>query len=182
MRALLALVLLLVLAVPASAHVTVLPDVARPGDSLELTFRAQNERDDAATTKLEVFVPQGVPVAAVPREGWDAARTGDSIVWTPKAAGDAIPPGRTADFKVKVGPLPQSDRVVFKALQTYADGQVVRWIQDSGKDDERPAAILNLSGAGTSKNGGSAALIIAVIAVPLIVLALLGWRVTRRRR
>ena len=58
----------------------------------------------------------------------------------------------------------------------------MRWIQDSGPDDERPAAILDLAGGGSSSGGGSAALIILVIALPLIVLAVIGWRLTRRRR
>ena len=41
------------------------------------------------------------------------------------------------DFKVRLGPLPDEPRIVFKALQHYADGQVVRWIQDPS--DERAA-------------------------------------------
>ena len=37
-------------------------------------------------------------------------------------------------------------RIVFKALQHYADGQVVRWIQDPDGRAERPAAVLDLGG------------------------------------
>jgi uncharacterized protein YcnI len=183
LRLLLALVLVLVVAAPASAHVTVIPSVARPGDKLELTFRVPNERADAATTAVELFIPTGIPATVADHPGWTSEDKGNGdIAWTPSAAGAAIAPGRTQDFKVTLGPLPQTDRIVFKALQTYADGQVVRWIQDSGPDDERPAAILDLSGSSSSSNGGSAVLIIVVVAVPLIALALIGWRVTRRRR
>jgi uncharacterized protein YcnI len=182
MRLVLVLAWFLALSSVASAHVSVLPAVARPGDTVELTFRVPNERDDAATTALQLFLPKGVPAKVAEHPGWTADDKGTGeIAWTPDTPASAIAPGRTQDFKVTVGPLPQSDRVVFKALQTYADGQIVRWIQDSGPDDERPAAILDLSGGGSS-DGGSALLIIVVIAVPLLALALIGWRVTRRRR
>jgi periplasmic copper chaperone A len=183
LRVLLAALLTLLFAAPAAAHVSVIPQVARPGDTLELTFRVPNERADAATTALELFLPKGVPATIADHPGWAYKdKGGGDIAWTPSSAAAAIAPGRTQDFKVTLGPLPKTDRIVFKALQTYADGQIVRWIQDSGPDDERPAAILDLSGGGSSSDGGSALLIIVVIAVPLLALALIGWRVTRRRR
>jgi periplasmic copper chaperone A len=184
MRLALLLAWFLALTSVASAHVSVLPAVARPGDTVELTFRVPNERDDAATTGLQLFLPKGIPAKVVEHPGWTADNKGTGeIAWTPDTPASAIAPGRTQDFKVTVGPLPQSDRVVFKALQTYADGQIVRWIQDSGPDDERPAAILDLSGNGGSASGGAgAALIIAVVAIPLIALVVIALLVTRRRR
>ena len=176
-------VLVLVCAAPAWGHVTVIPDVARPGDTVALTFRVPNERDDAATTGLELFLPKGVPAKVADHPGWSYEDKGDGhIVWTPTDPSAVIGPGRTQDFKVTLGPLPQTDRIVFKTLQTYADGQVVRWIQDTGSDDERPAAILDLSGSGSKADSGSTALIIVVIAVPLLVLTLVGVLATRRRR
>jgi len=183
LRWLLGIVLALVLAAPASAHVSVLPDVARPGDTVELTFRVPNERPNSSTTGVELFLPAGVPAKVAPHEGWTVdEKGGGDVAFTADSADAAIAGGRTQDFKVTLGPLPQADRVVVKALQTYADGQVIRWIQDTGDDDERPAAILDLSGKGSSADGGSAALIIVVIAIPLLALAVLGWLVTRRRR
>ena len=182
MRPLLVLLVFLALAAPASAHVSVLPDVARPGDTVELTFRVPNERADAATSGLELFLPKGVPAKIAPHPGWTAEDKGNGdITWTPDDPASAIAPGRTQDFKVTLGPLPQSDRLVIKALQTYADGQIVRWIQDSGPDDERPAAILDLSGNGNAKPKGAWPLYVggAVVVLVLVGVALL---VTRRRR
>src|SRR3954468_4328828 len=142
----------------ASAHVSVLPAVARPGDTIELTFRVPNERDDAATTGVEVFLPRGVPARIAPHAGWSSTDKGNGdVAWAPDAPGAAIGPGRTQDFKLTLGPLPRGDRIVFKALQTYADGEVVRWIQDGGPDDERPAAILDLSGGDGAAGGTSVA-------------------------
>jgi uncharacterized protein YcnI len=181
LRLVLALLVALVLAAPASAHVSVLPAVARPGDTLELTFRVPNERADAATTELQVFIPRGVPAKVADHPGWTHAdKPSGEIDWTPSSPDKAIAPGRTQDFKVTVGPLPRTDRVVFKALQTYADGQIVRWIQDSGPDDERPAAILDLSGSGKAKDKGAWPLYVG--GVVLVLLAGVAVVVTRRRR
>jgi len=135
-------VLVLLLA-PASAlaHVTIMPDTSRPGETGEFGFRVQNERADAATDKLEVFIPDGVPVEAEPARGWTITRIPGGLQWS----GSSIPPGRTEEFKVRLGPLPDRGQLVFKALQYYADGQVVRWIQDPS-DEQRPAAVLDLGG------------------------------------
>jgi uncharacterized protein YcnI len=141
---LLAVLVLLLAPANALAHVTILPDTSRPGESGEFGFRVQNERADAATDKLEVFIPDGVPVEAEPARGWTITRIAGGIQWS----GSSIPPGRTEEFKVRLGPLPDRGQIVFKALQYYADGQVVRWIQEPSEDAERPAAVLDLSGRG----------------------------------
>jgi periplasmic copper chaperone A len=176
------LLLLLVLAAPASAHVTVIPDVARPGDTVALTFRVPNERDDAATVGLDLFLPPGVPAKFAPHPGWSRQDLGDGhIVWTVQAPDKVIGPGRTQDFKVTLGPLPQQNRITFKALQHYADGQIVRWIQTSSPDDERPAAFLDLSGKGAGKKDkGAWPLYVGAVAVIVAVVTLALFR--RRRR
>jgi periplasmic copper chaperone A len=145
MRLALALILVLLLPGTALAHVTVLPESSRPGETADLTFRVPNERDDAATVQVDVFLPKGVPAKVSSPEGWTQVvlDTGE-VRWTADAD-KAINPGRTQDFKVRLGPLPNAPRIVFKALQHYADGQVVRWIQDPS-DEQRPAAVLDLGG------------------------------------
>jgi uncharacterized protein YcnI len=184
MRLALVVLALLVFAAPASAHVTVIPDVARPGDTVELTFRVPNERDDAATVGLDLFLPPGIPAKIAPHDGWSHQELGKGQVsWTPDSPDKAIGPGRTQDFKVTLGPLPNEDRIAFKALQHYADGQVVRWIQTDSPDDERPAAFLDLSG-GSGTDGGEnhkaeGALYVGAGVVLLVILAVV---VTLRRR
>jgi Domain of unkown function (DUF1775) len=58
------------------------------------------------------------------------------------------------NFPVSAGPFPEdADRLVFKAVQTYSNGEVVRWIQDAPEgrpEPERPAPILTLTPAATS--------------------------------
>jgi uncharacterized protein YcnI len=142
--------LALVLVAPSSAlaHVTILPDTSRPGQSGEFRFRMQNERTDATTVKLEVFVPDGVPLEAEPVKGTTITRIAGGVQWS----GFSLAPGRTEDYKVKLGPLPDRGQLVFKALQYYSDGQVVRWIQHPSPDAERPAALLDLGGASLARD------------------------------
>jgi uncharacterized protein YcnI len=160
----------------ASAHVSVDPESATQGGFTRVAFRVPTEGDTASTTKLEVHLPDDQPIPSVsvlPVPGWTATvdkrkldkplKTDDGevteavsvITWT--ATGDAaIKPGQFQEFPVSLGPLPETDQLVFKVLQTYSDGSIVRWIDlpdNSGKEPEHPAPILKLtkdSGAGGS--------------------------------
>jgi hypothetical protein len=69
------------------------------------------------------------------------------ITWT-ASADAAIKPGQFQQFEVSMGPLPKVDQMVFKALQTYSDGNVVRWIDEpatDGTEPESPAPTLKLA-------------------------------------
>ncbi|WP_229399495.1 YcnI family copper-binding membrane protein [Micromonospora okii] len=157
-------------AVPASAHVSINPEEAAQGGYGRFAFRVPNESDEASTTKVEVVLPENAPVGSVstmPVPGWTVAlerRKVDppvqvhgsevteaisKITWT--AAGDAgVKPGQFQEFPVSMGPLPQTDRMVFKTLQTYSDGNVVRWIEEpapGGEEPENPASVLTLTAA-----------------------------------
>ena len=164
--------LLLVLAAPAAAHVTVDPSTATQGGFTTLTFRVPNEADNADTTKVEVSLPTDTPVAFVslkPVTGWTAAtektavqtpNTSDAgemteavatITWTAQS-GAAIKPGQFQEFDVSLGPLPGTDRMIFKALQTYSDGSVVRWIDESA-DADHPAPRLKVLPAAAAPGG-----------------------------
>jgi uncharacterized protein YcnI len=165
------------LAAPAFAHVTVNPGSATQGGYTKLTFRVPNEKDAANTVALEVDLPQDTPIASVsvkPVPGWTAVTTkttlatpiksddGDitqavtQIVWT--ASPDAvIKPGQFQEFDVSVGPLPQVDQIVFKALQKYSDGETVRWIDEpkAGVDAQHPAPVLKLAKASSDTSASS---------------------------
>ncbi|MEU4240143.1 YcnI family protein [Actinoplanes sp. NPDC026619] len=162
--------LTLALAAPASAHVTVNPNTATPGGYTKVTFRVPTESDTAATTKVEVNLPADHPIASVslkPLPGWTATaeksklatpiKVHDSdvteavtkITWTAQA-GSEVKPGQFQEFDVSLGPLPDSGQLIFKALQTYSDGTVVRWIDEpttDGSEPEHPAPVLKLAAA-----------------------------------
>nr|BFE77999.1 hypothetical protein GCM10020093_006000 [Planobispora longispora] len=142
--------LVLGLASPALAHVTVNPGSAEQGGFTKVAFRVPNERDDASTNKLEVFLPTDHPLAFVsvkPVPGWEVEVTESKldkpvtteygelteavtkITWS----GGEIGPGQFQEFEVSMGMLPEdTDHLVFPATQTYTGGEVVKW------DDEPP--------------------------------------------
>lgn len=153
---------------PAAAHVTVSPREAPGGGFATLTFRMPNERDNARTTKLEVTLPPEQPLTSVrvrPHTGWtyeiqkakldkpiesfgeqitEVART---IIWTAQGPNYAVKPTEFEEFDVSVGRLPDSGEMVFRAIQTYDSGEVVRWIEQAAEgapEPERPAPVLKL--------------------------------------
>jgi uncharacterized protein len=170
----------LALSAPAFAHVTVQPEgTAAKGGYAVVDFKVPNERDDASTTKLEVNFPTDHPLASVmpePMPGWKIEVTkskldkplemhGEKITeavtkvtWT--ADGKGIEPGYFEKFPLSVGQLPEdTDQLVFKALQTYSNKEVVRWIEvpQKGHDEpDNPAPVLELSAAEDGHHGSAA--------------------------
>jgi uncharacterized protein YcnI len=145
-----------------------------------------NEREEAVTVGVSVFLPPGLKTVDVPpHTGWRSAvkrspaGTVSEIDWTLSRQAAAIGGTDAQDFAATLGPLPQGDQVVFKALQRYADGQVVRWIQDPSPDADRPAAVLSL---GQGSGGGSSSLGFVALAVVLVLAMAVGVLVARRRR
>ncbi len=155
-------------AAPAAAHVTVNPSNATQGGYTKLAFRVPNEKATASTIKLEVGLPTDTPIASVslrPLTGWTVViestklatpiTTDDGeiteavtkITWT-ASAGAEIKPGQFQEFEVALGPLPEVDQLIFKALQTYSDGDIVRWIDEprsDGSEPEHPAPVIHLA-------------------------------------
>ncbi|MEV0898448.1 YcnI family protein [Actinoplanes sp. NPDC049802] len=173
-------VFVLGLAGPAAAHVTVNPGTATQGGYAKVSFRVPNESDTASTTELEVNLPVESPVGSVsikPVPGWTAVteksklatpiKVHDSelteaitkVTWT-AASGSEIKPGTFQEFDVSLGPLPETDQMVFKALQTYSDGTIVRWIDEpttDGTEPESPAPVLKLTAASAAPSAAAAA-------------------------
>ncbi|MFF2039540.1 YcnI family protein [Kitasatospora sp. NPDC058170] len=167
-----------VLAGPASAHVTVNPGSAPQGGYTAVDFRVPNESDAASTVKLEVNLPLDHPLASVrtlPLPGWtatiekakldkpikvhgnDVNEAVSKITWTADA-GVKIAPGQFQEFRVSLGPLPtDAEKLTFKALQSYDNGDVVRWI-DEAKDGQpepaKPAPVLTLTKASSGDAHG----------------------------
>jgi periplasmic copper chaperone A len=169
----------LLLAGPASAHVGVQPQgEAAKGGYATVNFKVPNERDNASTVKLEVSFPTDHPLASVspqPMPGWTIVVTrskpaeplhvhgkkiGEAVskvTWT--ADGSGIEPGYFEQFPLSIGQLPEdSDQLVFKALQTYSDKEVVRWIEETpegGEEPEYPAPALALTAAAAGTHGAA---------------------------
>ena len=165
-----AIAALLLAPAAAQAHVTVQPDTAPAGGFTRLDVRVPNERDDAGTTKVDVQLPPGFIAASYePVPGWKVKLTRSKadepidsgeglksdtqvsrITWTGDGKAGVIAPGEFQDFglSLKMPEGKAGDELTFKALQTYDDGQVVRWIGPEDADEPAPVVTLEDGSAG----------------------------------
>lgn len=157
---------LMLSAIPAFAHITVTPGSVQAGSSAVLTFHVPNEESAADTTKVDVQIPVDHPIAQLlvkPVPGWAVSvktvklakplvtddgqftQAVSEVVWS----GGQIAPGQFQDFSVSADPLPQGvSQLTFKAIQTYSNGDVVRWIdlsQPGQPAPDHPAPVLTLT-------------------------------------
>ena len=161
-----AVVAALALAPAADAHVTLQPPEAPAGGFTRLDVRVPTERDNASTTKVVVQMPPGfLSVSTEPVPGWDAELTmrqldepveqfGEQvteevgrITFTADGEASAIKPGQFQDFGLSLA-VPEGrpgSMLTFKALQTYSNDEVVRWI--GPPDSEEPAPQVELTPA-----------------------------------
>jgi uncharacterized protein len=208
-------------AVPAFAHVTVHPGHAEQGSYAKLTFRVPNEESTASTTKLVVTMPTEAPIPHVsvkPHPGWsfqvkktaldEPIRTEHGsirqvvsrITWRADSSEQAIEPGEFDEFAVSAGPLPSNATALrFPAVQTYSNGDVVRWIETAAPgapEPDHPAPSLELHPAAapateaasttTGPGDGSEHTITLALAIAALVVALgtattTGYLAVRRR-
>ncbi|HEV3375971.1 MAG TPA: YcnI family protein, partial [Thermoleophilaceae bacterium] len=154
------------LAPVAAAHVTLQPEQAPAGGFTRLDVRVPTERDNASTTKVEMRMPPGfLSVSYEPEPGWDVELTmrkldepveqfGERvteevgrITFTAQGEANAIGPGEFRDFGLSVA-VPEGrpgSMLSFPSLQTYSNGEVVRWI--GPPDSEEPAPQVELTAA-----------------------------------
>lgn len=134
----------LLLAGPAGAHVEVGPGSAVAGTETTLTFSFHHGKDGAATTGLEVRLPEGASVVEVPAvEGWTSSVSDDQVVtWT----GGRVPDGTEAEFPVVVLLPPDAGVALFPTVQTTEAGELA-WISpDEGEaEGQYPAPRVELS-------------------------------------
>ncbi|WP_328943632.1 YcnI family protein [Streptomyces sp. NBC_00250] len=164
----------------AFAHVSVQPQgEAAKGGYATVNIKVPNERDNASTVKVEVNFPLDHPLASVmpqPIPGWKAVVTKSElskplelhgkkidkavskVTWT--ADGSKIGPGEFQQFPLSLGQLPEdADQLVLKAIQTYDNKEVVRWIEEKkegAEEPQNPAPVLKLSAASEDHHGGAA--------------------------
>jgi uncharacterized protein YcnI len=179
------------LAAPAAAHVTVHADTPTPGATdAVLTFRVPDEQPAATVTRVQVQLPTNPPLIGVlvrPHAGWASTvtttalatpeqsddgpvtRVVSGITWTAGSPAAGIPAGGYDDFDVAVGQLPTVSTLTFKAVQTYSNGQVARWIAPTvaGQPEPAdPAPTLRLTPAASGATATGAAVTPGAAAAP----------------
>jgi periplasmic copper chaperone A len=159
----------LLVAGPAWAHSEFDPDQAGTGNVVALQLSVENEQSDVGTTQVQLFFPEGVPITLVDLPavaGWTTAVEGGaigapvtSVTWSrPTATPDENPL-----LPLTIGPMPADPvRLQFKALQTYSNGDIERWIEDwpaGAPEPDHPAPVLEVvtGGPGTAPGTTAAA-------------------------
>jgi uncharacterized protein YcnI len=200
----------LLVSVPALAHITTTPDSAVAGSAAVLTFHVPNEEAAADTTKVDIRIPTDHPIAQLlvkPVLGWTISvrtvtlpkpvvtddgqftQAVSEVIWS----GGQIRPGQFQDFTVSADPLPQGvSELAFKAIQTYSNGNVVRWIdlpQAGQPAPDHPAPVLTLTTptatarartvavtpSAPGSDGTARVLAIAGLVVSLLALVVARW-------
>ncbi len=173
-----AAVLVVVMALPASAHVSIQPSTATKGSFAMVAFQVPNE-EDAKTVKVQVKFPEepAIADAAVqPVPGWklvvkpaklttpittdegdSLSERVDTITWTADAGG-GLSKGQFQQFLVSMALPDDVDSLQFPTIQTYDNGDEARWIEHTpagGSEPEHPVPELKLV-AGESEGGTTA--------------------------
>jgi uncharacterized protein len=79
------------------------------------------------------------------------------MVWTRTGPKGGIKPGQFMDFPISVQiPGKAGDKLTFKALQTYSNGEIVRWIGAPGSAEPAPQVKVTAAAAGAAASAGHA--------------------------
>lgn len=163
--------LVAVLAGSAAAHVTVQPPEAIAGSFSRFVVRVPNEKPDADTSKVVVKLPPLAFLSFEPRDGWkrkekvvqldepieafgqEITETVGKVTWS----GGRIGPGEFLEFGFSAKMPDGEEDLEFRAIQTYSDGEVVRWT--GAPDSETPAATVTTYDLGLEEGQGELALL-----------------------
>jgi uncharacterized protein YcnI len=164
----------------AFGHANVSPPVVVAKKGQFFTLAVPTEKENAATTKVELTPPTGFSIdsfAATP--GWkreaQTTGTGDNTVlqkvtWT----GGKVPTGEDAVFQF-LASTDAAKTYTFNVRQTYSDGTVVDWSGPESSDAPAPTIEAKSSfGGGGSNTLGIVALALAVLALITAVAGLVG--------
>ena len=151
---------------PAVAHVSVQPAEGVIGSFSAFVVRVPTERDNASTTSVEIEFPPLPSVRFMDVPGWERTvemRTLDEplelfgeevteVVGTVTWEGGEIGPGEFQDFPFSIAVPEEVTTLEFPAIQTYDNGEVVRWI--GPPDSEEPAALVQTVDLGVEEGQG----------------------------
>jgi uncharacterized protein YcnI len=155
----------------AAAHVTMNPEEWEAGGFARFAVRVPNERENADTIEVTVRFPQSIISASFqPMPGWKRSIEMEPLDQPVEEEGEQITehiasvtwsrgkiaPGEFEEFGVsfRVPETPGED-LVLPAIQTYSNGDVVRWI--GPPDSEEPAPIISVTEPAEEEGGQPAA-------------------------
>ena len=193
------------LAIPAAgAHVTVSPRTLPANSFSSFAISVPDEAPDTATTKVTEQLPADLSsVSFQPKPGWvrsvttvklakpvtnDEGETVTDRIATVTWEGGAIAPGEFDEFVLSGRAPGTRGTLVFPTVQTYSNGDVVRWIGDPAADSPAPRVTVTpragqapAAPAASDDEGGRDGLTLGLAIAGLVAgLAALGVALFRR--
>jgi hypothetical protein len=154
----------------ARAHVTIAPPFVDVGTTATIAFETPNERPPHRTTALAVHAPPGVELsAAQPPAGWRLDLSGGTARWS----GGTIAGRAVVRFPLSVTARIPAGTAMFRATQTYDDGESVRW--------DAALTVLPASGSEAPPQHFDRALAAGAVGLVVIAGSFLALRLLRRR-
>ena len=161
----------LIVAASASAHAELSPAVALVKAGQVFTLAVPTEKENAATTKIELTPPSGFAIDSfAPSPGWtrQVKFTGSGeetqiqqVTWS----GGSVPSEEDAFFQF-IASADSAKTYSFKVRQTYSDGSVVDWTGPESSDTPAPQVEVKSSlGGGGSNTLPIIALVVGVVAL-----------------
>lgn len=148
---------------------TISPTYVEADTTSTIRFETPNERPPHATVSLVIDAPPGVAFSAAdPPPGWKVDVQTTQVRWS----GGHIEGRRTVAFPIRVLARTRAGNETFRAVQSYDDGQQVRW----------PAtlSVLPAEGADAPSQHLGRALAAAAAGILVLGLSLLVLRLLRR--
>ena len=125
----------LVVVAQAGAHAEITPKRVPAGGVATFTLSVEGEKR-APTVKIAMQIPSGMAnLKPADVSGWQVKLGGRVITWT----GGRIAQGKTGEFPIK-GQFPRTPgkTLKFPVVQTYGNGEVVRWIGTPSSQEPAP--------------------------------------------
>jgi uncharacterized protein YcnI len=164
----------------AWAHAEVSPSITAAKHPQVFTLAVPTEREDNATTQIEMTVPEGFGIDSfVPSPGWKRTvqSTGsgeETVINKVTWSGGNVPTEEDAAFSFLATPT-SSKSYTFQVRQTYKDGSVVDWSGAESSDTPAPTVEAKSTiGGGGSSTLAVIALVVGAVGVVLGAIALLA--------
>jgi uncharacterized protein YcnI len=132
----------LVVVAQAGAHAELTPKRVPAGGVSTFTLSVEGERS-SPTVRIRMRLPSGMAnLKPADARGWQANLGGRVITWT----GGSIAQGETGEFEI-TGQFPNTPgrMLKFPVVQTYGNGEVVRWIGVPSSAEPAPTIRLTAS-------------------------------------
>lgn len=128
---------LLLMAVPAAAHIEPDPSRIKPGTRVTVAFKVEHGCDASPTIKMTFKIPKGVRhVSPEDKSGWEATVSKKTVIFE----GGSLDAKTEDTFSITFKAPKKKMILAWKVVQTCEEGEI-RWIDTSKGAEEPPPRV-----------------------------------------